>query len=458
MYIKEYLEYSKNYDFIEGFEDFGHYGRTNKSANCVMMFMAQGLFSPWQFPVAYFLAHSEVKHKLLKDLIIDILTELFKNGLCLLMTVFYETMLTLDVNKMSTEKKHFLAQQIRYYEEGCSFEKDNMTVAAFSDITKTYEIGKNNIKSKSLLKITEAHTYPSSFQKMRVKLAVQFFSHTMASTIRTCIETDELKSQTAKNTADFVDFINKLFDCLNSKTLYSLNPYNCGLSDSGITQTITGILSFFEDAKSINNEVSFILTNRLNQDVLENLFSIMRQKGGYNKNPTARTIRTSFRSICIFSLCTSKGANCENDIENTDYQTTEEVSILLEGKQINNIENNENDQSSDTNSECSVNDTDISVPEDLNTISVTLEDYSVTYFAGYLAFKCIKKFNCEYCKGELIIEKDLNDKNQMLIINKNYSSFNTGLKAPTEMLNSIIDTILNIFEKNFDNVKHKKKS
>lgn len=92
------------------------------------------------------------------------------------------------------------------------------------------------IKSKSLLKITEAHINPSSFQKMRVKLAVQLFSHTMASTIRTCIETNGLKSKTAKNTADFVDFINKLFDCLNSKTLYTSNLYNCGLSDSGIVK------------------------------------------------------------------------------------------------------------------------------------------------------------------------------------------------------------------------------
>jgi len=352
MYIKEFLEYSKNYDFIEGFEDFGHYGRTNKSANCVMVFMARGLFSPWKFPVAYFLAHSGVKHTLLKDLIIDVLTELFKNGLYPKVLVCDQgtnnqsalKSLGVDENKpyfffennkiFSIFDSPHLIKSLRNNLIGCSFEKDNMTVAAFSDITKTYEIDKNNIKSKSLLKITEAHIYPSSFQKMRVKLAVQFFSHTMASTIRTCIETDELKSQTAKNTADFVDFINKLFDCLNSKTLYSSNPYNCGLSDSGTvkpflnnaaiyfinlqknkkckitkppcfkgnTQTITGILSFFEEAKSINNEVSFILTNRLNQDALENLFSIMRQKGSYNKNLTARTIRTSFRSTCIFYL------------------------------------------------------------------------------------------------------------------------------------------------------------
>jgi len=504
MYIKEFLEYSKDYDFIEGFEDFGHYGRTSKSANCVMVFMARGLYSPWKFPVAYFLAHSGVKHKLLKDLIIDVLSELFKSGLCPKVLVCDQ-----GTNNQSALKSlgvdennpYFFVENNKIYSIfdvphlikslrnnliGCSFEKDNMTVAAFSDIAATHEIDKKNIKSKALLKITEAHINPSSFQKMRVKLAVQLFSHTMASTIRTCIETNELKSKTAKNTSDFVEFINKLFDCLNSRTLHSSNPYNCGLSDSGIVkpflneaikyfidlqknkkgkmtkppcfkgiiQTITGILNFFEEEKFNNNEISFILTYRLNQDELEKLFSIFRQKGGYNKNPTARTIRTSFRSTCIFSLCTSKGANCENIIENIDSQTNKQDVTFLEGEQIINIEN---DQSSDTNSECSLIDTVVSVPENLNTIPVTLEDCSVTYFAGYLALKCIKKFNCEYCKDQLIIEKDLNDKNQILIINKNYSSFNTGLKAPAKIFNDIIDNILNNFENNFNNVKHRKK-
>jgi hypothetical protein len=54
-------------------------------------------------------------------------------------------------------------------------------------------------------------------------------------------------------------------------------------------------------------------------------------------------------------------------------------------------------------------------------------------------------------------EKDLNEKNQILILNKNYSLFNTGLKASTKMFNNIIDNILNIFENNFDNVKNNKK-
>jgi hypothetical protein len=121
--------------------------------------------------------------------------------------------------------------------------------------------------------------------------------------------------------------MNKLFDFLNSRSLYSSNPYNFALTHAGnikiffirrfklffkfkkknkngiilqppcfkgFSQSIKGILQFFEGEKS--NDVSFILTNRLNQDALENAFSIFRKKGGYNKNPTSCTIRTSFRS------------------------------------------------------------------------------------------------------------------------------------------------------------------
>lgn len=64
-------------------------------------------------------------------------------------------------------------------------------------------------------------------------------------------------------------------------------------------------MSFFDDELK-SNDIEFLFTNRLNQDVLENLF---RQKGGHNKNPTVRIIRTSFRSTCMFSLITSKNTN-----------------------------------------------------------------------------------------------------------------------------------------------------
>jgi hypothetical protein len=72
------------------------------------------------------------------------------------------------------------------------------------------------------------HINLNSFQKMRVKFAE--FSNIMASIIRTCVTTNELViSETALATAHFVDSMNRLFDCLNSSSLYSKNIYNCVL-------------------------------------------------------------------------------------------------------------------------------------------------------------------------------------------------------------------------------------
>jgi len=65
---------------------------------------------------------------------------------------------------------------------------------------------------------------------MLVKLATQLLSNSMSAAIRTCIQTGrQLQSNTSSNTADFIEFINNLFDCLNSRSLYTNNPYLCAL-------------------------------------------------------------------------------------------------------------------------------------------------------------------------------------------------------------------------------------
>ena len=103
----------------------------------------------------------------------------------------------------------------------------------------------------------------------------------------TCAETGQLCSKTAIDTADFIEFMNNLFDCLNSRSLYCNNPYNSALTHTGIvktflinaskyfinlkkikkgkisqppcfkglTQTINAILQFFEDEKC--NDIFF---------------------------------------------------------------------------------------------------------------------------------------------------------------------------------------------------------
>lgn len=69
-----------------------------------------------------------------------------------------------------------------------------------------------------------AHLHPNPFKKkMSVKLAVQVLCNNVASAIRTCISTGELKYKTALNTAHFVDDMNNCFDSLNSKNIFDMN-------------------------------------------------------------------------------------------------------------------------------------------------------------------------------------------------------------------------------------------
>ncbi|KAL4090756.1 hypothetical protein QTP88_025533 [Uroleucon formosanum] len=397
--------------------------------------MARGIYSSWKIPVCYFLAHSAVKHAVLRNLIINVLQELFDIGMSpkvLICDQCSNNQSALKSLNVTENKPYFYVNEnkiISLFDTphllksvtnsliGNTFKK-NEKIISFNDFITTYDIDKKNKKSNALLKITEAHIHPNSFQKMSVKLAAQIFSHSMASALRTCISTAEIKSKTASDTADFINFMNNLFDCLNSRNVFSENPYNCALTNSGVvkqflvnatnyfndlfkinskgkvnrpqcfsgfTQTINGVLSFFNDEKN-NNNIQFLFTNRLNQDTLENLFSIFRQKGGYNKNPTARTIRTSFRSTCVFSLITSKGTNCEISQNIDDPALVQDV--ITPDKII-----NEGSESSSSSSSSPIK--IISEKCDTKKINetITLEDCSVTYFSGYLAYKCITKFD-----------------------------------------------------------------
>lgn len=161
--IKEFLEYSKHYDFVEGFEDIGGNRRGNKSANTALVFMARGIYSSWKFPIAYFLAHSAVKSDTLKTLIVEVLKKLFEVGLCPKLTVCDQgtnnqsAMKQLNVNEDKPyfyvdENKIFsiydvphLMKSIRNNLIGSVFIKCDKQIS-YTDIVDTYHIDKNNKK------------------------------------------------------------------------------------------------------------------------------------------------------------------------------------------------------------------------------------------------------------------------------------------------------------------------
>lgn len=217
------------------------------------------------------------------------------------------------------------------------------------------------------MKITPEHLNPGQFKKMSCKLALQIFSNSVsaAAAIRTVYDNGQLKSDTATATADFLQYFNSLFDALNSKTLFSGNPYSCALSKEnplieetllhaidtmkslykltskgptrppsfdGLIWSLTSILSLYEQQKLLG--FPYLLTNRSNQDIIENSFAQYCQRGGYNLNPTVKTFRTTFRISAKMNLMKpSKISNCESDdrellITKPSLQQPSEATIL----------------------------------------------------------------------------------------------------------------------------------
>lgn len=84
---------------------------------------------------------------------------------------------------------------------------------------------------------------------------------------------------------------------------------------SGWQMAIKGLLQLWDELHS-KYKLSYLLTNRLNQDCLENLFSIIRGKGGHRDNPDACQFRSAFRQVMVDAIMVpSAGANCQEDID-----------------------------------------------------------------------------------------------------------------------------------------------
>ena len=74
-------------------------------------------------------------------------------------------------------------------------------------------------------KLTNAHLHPKNFQKMKVKLATQILSHTLASAIFMAVS-GCLLPPSAVGTAELIDQLHKTFDCLSSSSFQTPKIYN----------------------------------------------------------------------------------------------------------------------------------------------------------------------------------------------------------------------------------------
>lgn len=522
MAISKCIEYNKTIDLIEGFQDLGSLGRSSKFAKHALMVMVRGLYNNWKFPLCYFLSNNGVKGDDLLILIKDCVDNILNVGLLPLAIVcdqgaqnrkLFSLLNGTESNPITEihDQKLVLIYDIPHLIKSIRNNlltgdiQLNKILITFEDIKKTYKINVCSETARAMCKISPIHLNPNPFQKMSCKLALQIFSNSTSAAIKTCIHTGELQSKTAMDTANFVLEINNTFDACNSKNLYDVNlnkrPMNVNNTHifhqlrktistfqnakkishknkkqsvppcfTGIIWSLTAIISLYESEQediSTNTEQDpnkyFLLTNRLNQDPLENMFSIIRQKNGYTRNPSAKMIRSCFASICSFSLMkASEKCNCEVDEDN--FLT---LDVLGESEVVKNACQSEMNTTNLTEDNNEVLDKSFQSVDNSNEncseselendkLNVTLEECSISYFAGYLAKRCIDNFQCENCKQVLVNNEIYNNSNEILIMYKTFEQIdffgNEGLKKPSTWLIKICKISLNIFKTTFKTI------
>lgn len=182
--------------------------------------------------------------------------------------------------------------------------------------------------------------------------------------------------------------------------------------------------------------------SRLNQDALENFFSIIRSRGGGNRNPTARTFRGSFRINVMNALMKPPtSANCEVDEDEfVDFSNTMSV------------DNIEDSTSSEEETEESTHFTGSDSSE--SNAESDVEDCALAYFSGYVCHKLIKKFNCKICESRVILKDSVEiSKKELYIQHKFHTEYSTELIIPNSNVIGLVKICLKYFRRIFGSDK-----
>lgn len=289
-------------------------------------------------------------------------------------------------------------------------------------------------------KVRKAHIHFFK-QKMKVRLAVQLLSASVADALAYCEEQLHLSQfKGCQATIKFINIINNCFDILNSRSLVSPG-YKKSLCKKNIDNTKTFIenaIKYFTELKFIDGELlinskrktgfvglivslksalslydslvvdrgqlQYLPLYKISQDHLELYFSSIRSRGGWNNNPTARQFAAAYKWLTVRAEVRQGGVgNCI---------PLEEIPILTESSRLKSPEENLNFTSPHLLHE------EVLVPPPLESIwgdhdyimnTDVLSNCSlqiIIYIAGFVTYQLKKSIQCEHCIQAIIGDKD----------------------------------------------------
>ena len=175
---------------------------------------------------------------------------------------------------------------------------------------------------------------------------------------------------------------------------------------------------------------------RLNQDLLECTFGIIRSHCGSNANPTASQFKSALKAAILNNLTSSdlKGQNCELESDVEMFSTLKQFLNLSGSRDL-------EDSSSSSDATLAVP-LDIVDPADASregaqhvtrTCPTISQQCSVAYVAGFIVRRVFEQHKCQACWA-LLTSIDSDDPSLAFISLKEYSQFRRGLIYPSPLL------------------------
>ncbi|KAG8228812.1 hypothetical protein J437_LFUL008733 [Ladona fulva] len=162
-------------------------------------------------------------------------------------------------------------------------------------------------------KLSSRHIYWRK-HKMKVRPAVQTFSDSVGNAIESAIEFQLKEFQGCEETVVFIRYMKNIFDLLNSSS-YLGKSFKAPLRCTNLNEWkffIADAISYLERLSLTKDDSSkYLLTCKLSQDHLQLFFGLIRQRGGWNNDPTCCQFKSAFKRLIVRNeLKVGKSVNC----------------------------------------------------------------------------------------------------------------------------------------------------
>lgn len=459
--LKRTLEYNSSNDMINGFVDFGEFGRHNKIASKVIVFTLRGLNRSWKQTICYYFGTPEVD--VLANILIKVTTEIIKCGYTIVATTCdatpehietYEKLCVPETAYMEIEnQKIFLLYDHQFLFKLLRNELLHYDIHIEDEIVQ-WQIMKRLFQNKwESLELTHEHLYPNN--KNSIKLAVEIFADEIGAGIFKEVEIEYMNRSTDENhdahaTALFFLRMNRLLKFLstgilcsstNQKEKFVLNTgviinfmskarswigtwlssnttNSVPLCFTALQHTLGAIEQLWEHLKTSNDQ-KYLYFDHLFLDPFDNMLSTMRWVGySYEENLSATQIMRNLKKIILSTKSfQSIDSRSEDPLQIAEVQ--EEINYVDESKDLI-IEDGIADKFLRLQLDCPVEPmsddqkkisrNNVVVEEDANPYKYKKPDQkfaitAVTFFAGFVARKLKSKLrNCTGCMRFIIDE------------------------------------------------------